>query len=126
MEKIDKSEDTIQIAISKEVQDQLNSIANMLIASGFNGRLRLYDGAVRYALIRAGLWDEGRRMNTSCNMFFCYDLRKNLPTNDCCCHEDSCPYAAKCLLIKPLSVDTLGKKVDTIKKNRIKKRLAVT
>ncbi len=52
MEKTDKSEDTIQITISREVQDQLDSIANMLIASGSNGRLRSYDQAIRYSLNR--------------------------------------------------------------------------
>ncbi len=59
MEKVDKSEDTIQITISKEVQDQLDSIANALRASGYsNSGYRPYSQAIKYALIQAGLWDE--------------------------------------------------------------------
>jgi hypothetical protein len=124
MDKNDKSEDTIQITISKEVQDQLDSIVNMLIASGSNGRFRSYNQAIRYALIRARLWDERGRMDTANDIFFCYDLSIHLTSNDCC-HEDDCPYATRCLLIKPLSVDAFGKKGDTAKKNMSMKRLAV-
>ncbi len=106
MENVDKAEDTIEITISKEVQNQLDSITNMLRTSGSNGRLRSYDRAIRYALIRARLWDEGRRMDNDNDIFFCYDLSIYLTSNDCC-HENSCPYAARCLLIKPLSFDSI-------------------
>ncbi len=51
------------------------------------------------------------RMCIAHDMFFCYDLGIPLTANDCC-HEDSCRYAAKCLLMKPLAIDTLGKKGD--------------
>ena len=44
-------------------------------------------------------------MNTSHDMFFCHDLRISLTANDCC-HEDSCSFAAECLVINPLSIDT--------------------
>jgi hypothetical protein len=56
MEEIDKSEDTFQITISKEVHDQLYSMANMLRASGSNSEPR-YNKAIKYALVEAGLWD---------------------------------------------------------------------
>jgi hypothetical protein len=124
MAKNNKSEDTIQIMVSKEVQDQLDSIVNMLTASGSNGEPR-YDRAIKYALTQAGLWDGGSRMNTSNDMFFCYDLGITL-TADYCCHEDSCPYTAKCLLMKPLVFDTSCKKIDTANKNMVKKKFAET
>ncbi len=47
---------------------------------------------------------EWERMNTVQDRFFCYDLGINLTAHDCC-HEVNCPYAAQCLLMKPLSVD---------------------
>jgi hypothetical protein len=47
------------------------------------------------------------RMNTIRDIFFCYDLGIYLTVNDCC-HEDGCPYAAQCLLMKRSSVDTLA------------------
>jgi hypothetical protein len=125
MEKIDKSEDTIQITISKEVHNHLYRIADMLRASGCsNGGHRLYNQTIKYALIQAGLWDERERMNTAHDIFFCYDLGIPLTVNDCC-HEDSCQYASKCFLMKPLSFDIPLKKVDTAKKNTTKKKLAV-
>lgn len=96
-----KDNNTIPITISIEVYDNLYSLANMLKASGSkDGGLRSYDKAIRYALIQARLWDVGK-INTSHDMFFCYDLGISLTANDCC-HEDSCSYAAECLLMKPL------------------------
>jgi hypothetical protein len=45
------------------------------------------------------------RMNTIQDIFFCYDLGIYLTANDCC-HEDGCPHAAQCLLIKRSCADT--------------------
>ena len=44
------------------------------------------------------------RTSTIPETIFCYDLGIYLTANDCC-HEDSCPYAAQCPLIKRSCVD---------------------
>jgi hypothetical protein len=45
------------------------------------------------------------RMCTVPEIMFCYDLGIYLTSNDCC-HEDTCPYAARCLLMNKPYVDT--------------------
>lgn len=52
------NDNTIQITISKEVYENLNSLTDMLKASGTNySELQTHDKAIKYALTQAGLWD---------------------------------------------------------------------
>jgi hypothetical protein len=56
MEKNNKTEETIQITVTKEVYEQLYSLdATLFRASGSNGGLK-FDRVIKRILVNSGLW----------------------------------------------------------------------
>lgn len=63
MEKNNKTEETYQITVTKEVREHLYKIDCMLRADGnYKGFEHNLNRAIKYAIIQAELWDEETKL----------------------------------------------------------------